>query len=716
MRNTYTKTHYLIGAVQALLCIVLFFKDSINTPLWLQVGGRLHPLLLHLPIGIFFASAGLWLFRRRFDEGGFQPVFQLALVLTALTSALTALAGLFLSLEGGYDEALLTQHQWTGIFTSWLAWALCFVPMQWQGWGLGIAAALMTVAGHFGASMTHGKDFLTEPLMAKKADVAQVITDSTPVFDAHVMPILKQKCFSCHNEQKTKGELLMTDPVRLLKGGKHGPIWKAGDVAGSLFLKRICLPMSDDEHMPPAGRPQVTEPEIAFLRAWVAAGADLKRPLNSWPEADSMRILASALQQRLASAPLAYTFPAASPDVIEKLNDPFLTVRQIASGSPALEANFFVRKMFDLKRLDALKSIEPQLVSLNLSNMPIRDEHLAQLTRFTQLEYLNLNNTDIEGSSLATLSALPKLRVLSLTGTAMKPEFCNALAGLPALKEVFLWNTAVSETTLAALKQQRQDLKFDFGAPSDTIALLLPKPQLVEEKDILEPGELVALKHSLPGVVIHYTTDGTDPDSLKGLVYDKPIRIEGPTCIKTLAVKAGWRTSRRADFCFVQKGIQADSAVLLTFPTDIRYMADGPRTLIDNRRGEANNNRCGLWLGYYGQPLEALIYIDKPVQSITIGYGFNVYADMMPPESVEIWAGDSPQNLRRLIVKKSESLTDKDKDAVREGGLRITLPERSNHKVYKLIVRPLHRFPSWHGAAKDKKKKAWIFIDEILFE
>ena len=35
----------------------------------------------------------------------------------------------------------------------------------------------------------------------------------------HVLPILRAKCLSCHNNQKAKGDLHMTSYSNLLKGG-----------------------------------------------------------------------------------------------------------------------------------------------------------------------------------------------------------------------------------------------------------------------------------------------------------------------------------------------------------------------------------------------------------------------------------------------------------------------------------------------------------------
>jgi hypothetical protein len=57
------------------------------------------------------------------------------------------------------------------------------------------------VTGHYGASLTHGEDYLF-PNSKVEADI--VFTEDSPIFEAVIQPILKEKCYQCHNEQKLK--------------------------------------------------------------------------------------------------------------------------------------------------------------------------------------------------------------------------------------------------------------------------------------------------------------------------------------------------------------------------------------------------------------------------------------------------------------------------------------------------------------------------------
>ena len=131
-------------------------------------------------------------------------------------------------------------------------------------------------AGHFGAGLTHGMNFLVEPLLQGKP---AALTEQTPLYEAFVEPILEAKCQRCHNPQKHKGGLDMTTFDLLVKGGENGPVWKAGHPEESEIIRRALLPLEDEDHMPPEGKAQLTQDEIALLQRWIGAGADPKSAL-----------------------------------------------------------------------------------------------------------------------------------------------------------------------------------------------------------------------------------------------------------------------------------------------------------------------------------------------------------------------------------------------------------------------------------------------------
>ncbi len=98
---------------------------------------------------------------------------------------------------------------------------------------------------------------------------------ATPQFEADVLPVLYRHCFSCHSEKqaKPKGGLRLDSAEGLVDAGVIAP----GKPDESELLKRVSLPHTDDDVMPPlkGGAQPLSEAERALLRAWIAAGAKL---------------------------------------------------------------------------------------------------------------------------------------------------------------------------------------------------------------------------------------------------------------------------------------------------------------------------------------------------------------------------------------------------------------------------------------------------------
>ena len=247
-------------------------------------------LLVHLPIGMLVALAALeitaWI--PRFKNANASAGF--ILTLAAPLAVVTAICGWLLSLGGGYDETLLAWHKWLGTATAMAA--VVAAILFWRGKmctyraSLFVTVSLLMVEGHLGGSLTHGSDYLTRyapapvkkllGIAAVKKTVATVSTDqlrSLPVFTGVIEPIFNSKCASCHGAEKSKGGLRLNSFAALQKGGKDDVAITSGDAAQSPIVQRALLPVSDDDHMPPDGKPQLTAAEIAVLKWWIDAGA-----------------------------------------------------------------------------------------------------------------------------------------------------------------------------------------------------------------------------------------------------------------------------------------------------------------------------------------------------------------------------------------------------------------------------------------------------------
>jgi uncharacterized membrane protein len=142
--------------------ILLVGGENLQLPTWLQVVGRLHPLLLHFPIVLLLLSTFLLWIR---DEHRMR-YFTWLLLIGANLAGVTVVAGIFLATED-YTGDAMSWHKWTAISSLGVAVALYFLrdrPIAMLRSLAASLAVLLVLAGHFGAALTHGEDFLLAPL------------------------------------------------------------------------------------------------------------------------------------------------------------------------------------------------------------------------------------------------------------------------------------------------------------------------------------------------------------------------------------------------------------------------------------------------------------------------------------------------------------------------------------------------------------------------
>jgi uncharacterized membrane protein len=704
-----------VFVVQILILFILVFENRVEVPTLLQAFGRMHPLLLHLPIGLLLVTFILIFTRRYFHGTALDELVSLLLHFTAITASFTTLMGLLLSLEGTFGSDQLWVHKWLGIALSFLCWGLLVLKNNFKLLKpLGsVGVVLLILTGHYGANLTHGEDFVWAPLQSDPPRVARVITDSTALFTATIEPIMESKCYGCHNSKKAKGDLILTSLETIRRGGKNGPLWNPKDPANSLILERLLLPLDHDEHMPPKDKAQLNEDEITFISLWINQGADTEKKLGDLAEDDTLARLATVIiprYQQLDGLEPKYSFQFASPEKIEKLSIPNRTVFQIAKNEPAIRADFYLRESYDRKYLEELVDLKEQLISLNLSRMPVQDEDLKTIGKFRNLEVLNLNNTAINGSGLEGLSSLPKLRALSLSGTEVSAVTLGALGKSSSLEEVFIWNTPVSQDEVTSLTKDFPHIQWNIGYIPDEEEILKLNPPILKNKGlVLGPEEKLILRHNLPGTVVRYTLDGTDPDSIKSAVYNDPLKIANFAAIKTRAFKEGWLSSDVAELFVFRQGLRPDSVALLTKPAD-NFPGEGAQTLVDGQNGLADYYRHPAWLGFQENDLTlAFSFVkDTPtVTNISLSYAHNSNTICLPPDEMQLWGGNDPNSLK-LIAQKEFPEAKRPRKA-RIEGVTMDVPP-SQFKYYKLVAVPTRKL----AEGNPKKRKLWLMVDEVL--
>lgn len=716
-----TFAEQLLIASNIFILFLLLFENKLVIPAWLQTIGRMHPLILHFPIVILLLAMLLefFSFRPEYVKNSFYRNFLQNLLLAgSLLAAVTVIMGLFLSQEEGYEGEILTYHKWTGVGIFFFASFIYAIRNTgWYKAPVGKTGSLLTVAalimtGHYGAALTHGMNFIWEPIEAGRK-AAVIAPEEAIVFTHVVQPILEQKCTSCHNAEKMKGQLSLTDAKALLKGGKSGKLMVPGNPEISLLLERIHLPAGEKKHMPPTGKAQLTPQESAILNLWIRDQAKFDKKLTAYENGDSLRFLATAYLQP-ANPETEYDFASADEDEIKALNTDYRTIIPLAKNSPALAVNIYNRATYASKQLHELESIRKQVVSLNLNKMPVKDADLESIGKFENLQRLNLNFTEISANGLKALTSLKHLSNLAISGTKIRYNELNTL--LPAFKNlqsISVWNTSLSVSEIAQLQKANRQIAIIGGFKDDGKNVLRLNPPQMKNSSPVFAGILnLQLKHPINGVEIRYTTDGSEPDSVKSMLVKDKMLLTKSERIKAKAFKNGWYGSETVVFDVYKSSLQPDS-VNLQAPLNRVHQATGAKTFFDQKLGVIGANNpawANNWAGVKDNDMILVSEFKKPALISSVGIHYMIEEDtgIFPPESVEVWGGTDAANLKLLTRFKTAMPAKGDKPSLKTMEGKFTPQSVS---CLKIVAKPLNKIPEWH---KSKGNKALLLVDEMF--
>ncbi len=438
--------------------------------------GRFHPLLVHLPIGILALAAILeYLFPKRTSPAQIQ----LVLLIGAVSSVSAAILGWFLSLSSEYDVDLLNKHKWTGIILSFFTvalWAWKYKGSSYSKFKIisnllfGSMLLFLVLAGHYGGSLTHGVDYLSidnlkvaDKTTSKVAFVPVTGSTNGSVYDKLITPILIEKCYGCHNANKTKGNLKMQTYAALLKGGKTGPAIVAGDALDSELVKRTLLDLDDKKHMPPKGKKQLTSNEITLLNWWIKNGASERTSIREAFKNDTVRAFVAGSSERAEPSLGLIAIKKADSLVIIKLKEKLWEVNSIHKGSPYLDINAVSLSSLSNQQLNVLQEIDDNIAWLNLANTQITDQAFKFISQCKNVLKLNLANTNTSNIAVNDLKKMTKLQYLNIIGTRIDDTGLKQLCELGSLKNIYCWNSKVTPIGVENCKKKYPNVKIDNG-------------------------------------------------------------------------------------------------------------------------------------------------------------------------------------------------------------------------------------------------------------
>ena len=672
--------------------------------------GNFHPVVLHLPIGAFLFTFLLFL-SQRFLKSNFDPAIRLGLLFSFITSIITSIFGYILRLFGEYDATLVDRHMWLALATTLMIGIVMYLHKKQRSFNqilscFILSTVFLTVTGHNGGSLTHGKDYLKLPTIDAKISVINY--DSIHVFNQVISPILDSKCVKCHNASKSKGSLMLSSVNKIQLGGERGQIIKSSSSINSRLYTYLNLPMDDKMHMPPVGNSQLTENEKELIRMWIDEGANFYSYRKISNDNFSNEII-NYLPKRSN-----YVDPPSKKNLRNLVEGNF-RIERISYKSNLIDVKF-IGKTFKQKDFNSLAKVYENIHRLDFSGVNLSQISLNKLKSFENLNYLNLNNTSINSDDL--IRFLPeRITTLIISNNDLKINVFEYLISNPNIKRVFAYNT-IDDKEIVKQIANNSNNKIFFGISLEEFASNVPLriPAIkFESKTLFSDSLQIEIIKDISNPTYRYSLDGEEPDSLS-LIYKNPITIKKSSKLKIKAFKKGSLPSPTKEINYLKVADKIYDLKLHSLPTE---PYDGDNFLTDNQLG-TNNFSDGNWYGFLKSTpknsskntlgdLIAEFSISDEVKEIGISCLTAYGAYILYPTKIQLY--DISSNEEKIIYSKEIKEDDNIKyNSVFQKKI-FKIPVKSNVSKVKLKVISNKKLPVGHPA---EGEPAWLFVDEIL--
>jgi len=453
---------YTLAPILLLLALLLFFPpDGAQRSDWAQFIGGFHLLTIHFPIVLilFVPVVEIAARSRRFQY--LLPAIEPLWTLAFFSAVVAAILGWFLARSGGSAGSLVVQHMWAGFFVSLCCWACWRFRGRFAGRrfhiaylsALALTVILISFTGYRGGQLSHGEAHLTEHLPSPLRNWLGVSKQQGPTaatpdsfFVLRVEPVLAQNCVECHGPSRQKGNLRLDSYEAVMRGGKSGPVVKAGDLKNSDLFQRVSHPPGSEKIMPPQGKPPLPADQIKLIELWISAGA-------------SPNLAANAIQGAPGTARAAaeVTIPEIDAAAVAKQRAPFTvtladldkrypdTIEYESRGSAKLAINAsLMGGKFGDDDLAQLKPLFDQFVAADFSNTAITDRSASNLAAMKHLRKLRLMQTRITDATVLALGGLNELESLNVFGTRITPAALKAAEHMPDLQHLYAGETIIT--------------------------------------------------------------------------------------------------------------------------------------------------------------------------------------------------------------------------------------------------------------------------------
>jgi hypothetical protein len=488
-------------------------------------------------------------------------------------------------------------------------------------------------------------------------------------------------------------------------------------------VKFISLPIEDELHMPPKNKTQLNERELWLLNYWVSSGEYLKSSPVALSSNDTLK------NNILAYLGLEKKVAPADREALGSLASLGFRINSNTFHDNLLKLKF-LKKNLEGKHMKHLRKIKNQIVELDLSNTNFNDVMSELISDLPNLKTLRLDQTDITDKTLGLLNN-SNLEVLNLCNTKVTYKGLNNLTKIEeAPKTIYAWNTAVSNEDQVRLMGLSSST-INFGSSEMFSEMLrLSTPDISFTNNIFNDSIVISFADSqLKNIDTHYTLDESEPNEISP-VYEHPITLTSSARLRAKSIKKGWHDSEISEIMFI-KNNNYETEFALKSDLDKDYgISHGMRLsfkgndsiLFDKQKGDriskgVSSEEALTWLGVREDDfiVEVKLKENDKINFVTISALENVDMDTMFPQKIEVYGKNTNGGfdfLNSIEIPIDKNIDDGNVTDFRDFIIPLNL---NNYEEVKLVGKNYMEFPDLPVFHKKRKRKVWIFIDEIIF-
>lgn len=280
-------------------------------------------------------------------------------------------------------------------------------------------------------------------------------------FEEKIKPILEEKCYRCHDEEKVEGDLRLDSPEGILAGGEGGVIIVPGKPNESLMYVLTTYPKDDPDYMPQKGK-GLTRAQQGLLKAWIEEGALFGAGFVHTPK----NKVKSKFSDTDLDTSRKYMIMGDAVEIVAKLRNSGLLVDTVNHDASRFEVIYtYAERQSGTFDFDSLAPLKDSLKKLTLARSEVRSVDLEPLKRLTSIEYMDLSRTKIDDSAMEYVSEMENLIYLNLRNTGVTDSGIQKLAKLRQLEKVYVWGSLVTPAGAKQLEKRLEGVSVILGTP-----------------------------------------------------------------------------------------------------------------------------------------------------------------------------------------------------------------------------------------------------------